>query len=111
MINDDVVIISIFMALEGVHAYSSFLPSVFTIKTFVQTQEGVDMIREGEICATVFLGALAVVTTVLTQSMWPAIMAMVAGGVMVGVYEFAVHRCPANRESHSEDAETEKYYA
>jgi len=94
--NDDVIIISIFMALEGVHAYSAFLPSVFTIKTFVKTENGRDMIREGEICASAFLLLLALVTSKLTKSPWPALFGLLAGGAMVGVYEYALCRAPVS---------------
>jgi hypothetical protein len=93
---DDKVVISIFMALEGVHAYSAFLPSVFTIKTFVQDEEGVRMIREGEIMASMFLVALALATSYLTKSKWPAILAMITGAGMIAVYEWALARSPAH---------------
>lgn len=84
------------MALEGVHAYSAFLPSVFTIKTFVQDHDGVKMIREGEIMASVFLIALAITTSYLSKSKWPAILAMITGAGMIAVYEWALARSPAN---------------
>ena len=91
---DNDIIIAIFTGIEGVHAYSAFLPSVFTIKTFVETKEGRDMIREGEIGATIFLLALALVTSKLTKSPWPAVFALVAGGSMLAVYEYALYRSP-----------------
>lgn len=96
MMGEDVIVISIFMALEGLHAYSAFLPSVFTIKTFVGTDEGRRMIREGEFMASLFLAGLAVTTTFLTKSPWPAIMAFIAGGAMILVYEYALYRAPVN---------------
>lgn len=92
---DDKIVISIFMALEGVHAYSAFLPSVFTIKTFVQDEDGVKMIREGEIMASTYLLALAIAVSFITKSKWPAIMALMTGAAMIGVYEYAVARSPA----------------
>lgn len=92
---DDKIIISIFMGLEGVHAYSAFLPSVFTIQTFVQDQEGVRMIRQGEIMASLYLVALAMAVGFITKSKWPVIMALATGMAMIGVYEFALARCPA----------------
>lgn len=93
---DEAVVISIFMALEGVHAYSAFLPSVFTIKTFVKTDNGRRMIREGEIMASLFLIALAFTTAKITKSLMPAIFAAIAGGTMVAVYEYALYRAPVN---------------
>lgn len=93
---EDAVVISIFMALEGVHAYSAFLPSVFTIKTFVKTDNGRRMIREGEIMASLFLIALAFTTAKITKSLMPAVFAAIAGGTMVAVYEYALYRAPVN---------------
>lgn len=87
------------MALEGVHAYSAFLPSIFTIGTFVSSKEGVRKIREGEVMATMFLVALSVVTSKITKSSLPFVLALVAGGVMVGVYEWALWKCPANEQN------------
>lgn len=101
-VSEDTILISIFMALEGVHAYSAFLPSVFTIKTFVSDNGGVDMIREGEFMASVFLVTLAGVTTYLTKSAWPMLFGLVAGAGMLAVYEHALRRCPA-RERHMDE--------
>lgn len=92
---DNTIVISIFMGLEGVHAYSAFLPSVFTIKTFVQDDNGVRMIREGEIMASAYLIVLAIAVGSITKSRWPVIMALVTGVAMIGVYEYALARCPA----------------
>lgn len=96
-VNEDVLMISIFLALEGVHAYSAFLPSVFTIKTFVSTSEGHAMIREGEVMASIFLIALASTTVVITKSFLPLILGLLAGGGMILVYEHALARAPVNR--------------
>jgi hypothetical protein len=95
---DDKIVISIFMGLEGVHAYSAFLPSVFTIKTFVQDEDGCKMIREGELMASTYLVVLAIAVSYITKSKWPAIMALVTGAAMVGVYEYALARSPARRD-------------
>lgn len=93
---DDTVVISIFMALEGVHAYSAFLPSIFTIETFVKTDNGKAHVREGELMASIFLAALALTTAYLTKSQWPAVTALVAGACMVGVYEYALAQAPVS---------------
>lgn len=94
---DDKIVISIFMGLEGVHAYSAFLPSVFTIQTFVQDNEGVKMIRQGEIMASIYLVVLAIAVGYITKSKWPVVMALATGAAMIGVYEFALARCPARQ--------------
>lgn len=93
-INNEV-IFSIFMALEGLHTYSAFLPSIMTIGTFVDTPEKVRMIREGEIMSTMFLAALASAVAIMVRSYWPLVMAAVAGGTMLCVYEYALKSAPA----------------
>lgn len=100
---DDTVMISVFMALEGVHAYSAFLPSVFTIKTFVKDNDAKRMIREGEFWASGFLVGLAFVTAKISRSWWPFVMAIISGGIMVGVYEYALYRAPVNDASNDGD--------
>lgn len=99
---DDTTVISIFMALEGMHAYSAFLPSIMTIGTFVDSPEKVRMIREGEVVATGFLLALAISVTALTKSPLPMVMGILAGIVTLGVYEYALHNAPVHSvTSHS----------
>lgn len=100
-LDEETLMISIFLALEGVHAYSAFLPSVFTIKTFVGTREGVDMIREGELMSSLFLLGLVGVTVWITKSPLPLLLGLIAGGGMLAVYEYALARCPYARDDHS----------
>lgn len=109
---DSDIVIAIFTGIEGVHAYSAFLPSVFTIKTFVETKEGKDMIREGELMSTVFLLSLALTTSKLTKSWYPALFGLLAGGAMLAVYEYALYRCPycvSEREGELVDHGVEGY--
>lgn len=107
--SEDKLMISIFLALEGVHAYSAFLPSVFTIKTFVSTEEGVAMIREGEIMASIFLFALASTTVVITKSILPLLLGVITGAGMIAVYEYALARAPIGEDKKEPcDCEDEK---
>lgn len=92
---DDKIIVSIFMGLEGLHAYSAFLPSIFTISTFVSDDYGIKKIREGEVIASAYLVVLSVVVSKLIKSPWPMILGLATGATMIGVYEFALARCPA----------------
>src|SRR5215472_12844969 len=94
-LSEDIVIFSIFMSLEGLHAFSAFLPSIMTIGTFVDTPEKVVMIRRGEVTSAVFLGALVASVGMLTRSWWPVVMGLTAGGIMLLVYEQALAHAPA----------------
>lgn len=93
--NENVVLISIFMALEGLFAYSAFLPSIMTVGTFVDSPEKVMMIRQGEVVGTFFLVVLAVLTAKITKSMWPMLMGVMAGVAALAIYEFSLHQSPA----------------
>ena len=86
------------MALEGLHAYSAFLPSIMTIGTFVDTPEKVRMIREGEVMSTAFLAALSGTVALMVRSYWPLVTAAIAGGVMLCVYEYALKSAPAKEQ-------------
>ena len=89
------VLFSIFMSLEGLHAYSAFLPSIMTIGTFVDNPEKVRMIREGQLIASGYLLILAGSVAYMIKSWWPLIMALVAGSITLAVYEYALRSAPA----------------
>ena len=91
----DIVLISIFMALEGLFAYSAFLPSIMTVGTFVDSERKVVMIRQGELVGTFFLVVLAILTAYITKSKWPVIMGIGAGLLALLIYEFSLRQSPA----------------
>src|SRR5215469_3651080 len=93
--SSEVVLTSIFMALEGAFAYSAFLPSIMTIGTFVDSQAKIRMIRKGEVVGTAFLLALAIITSYIMRSPFPLVMGLLAGVVSLAVYENALRSAPA----------------
>ena len=95
------VLFSIFMSLEGLHAYSAFLPSIMTIGTFVDSPEKVRMIREGQLIASGYLALLAGSVSYMIKSWWPLIMAFVAGTITLAVYEYALRSAPAKEQEPS----------
>ena len=94
----DVVLTSIFMALEGLFAYSAFLPSIMTAGTFVDSEEKIIMIRQGEVVGSFFLIVLAVITAHIMKSKWPLVFGLLAGIVALGIYEFSLRQSPAMRD-------------
>lgn len=92
--SSEVVLTSVFMALEGAFAYSAFLPSIMTIGTFVDSQEKVTMIRKGEIVGTAFLVGLSVTVSGVTKSILPLVFGLLAGGLALAVYEWALRDAP-----------------
>lgn len=95
MPENNIVLTSVFMALEGAFAYSAFLPSIMTIGTFVDSPEKIHMIREGEIVGSIFLLGLSFTVSAITKSPIPLLMGLVAGALAVGVYEYALRSSPA----------------
>jgi hypothetical protein len=84
-----------FIAYETAFAFSQYLPSVMTIKSFVDSQEKVAAIREGECIAAAFSIGFAVVFSVLLKSPLPLLLAAAAIVFTVYVYERALRASPA----------------
>lgn len=94
--SSDIVLTSVFMALEGAFAYSAFLPSIMTIGTFVDSPEKVAMIRQGEVVGSIFLLGLSLTVAAIVKSPVPLYMGILAGALAVTVYEFALKSAPIN---------------
>ena len=82
--------LSIFVAVEGAHAYSAFLPSIFTIRTFRQEAGTRRSISDGELVGSLFTLALGAVTSALIKDKLPLLFSVVTVIVMVSVYEWAL---------------------
>ena len=91
------VLIGVFVAVEGAHAFSAFMPSYFTIGAFVKTPEDLKHLRRGYAPATMFNLALGAVTSALVKTPWPLVLSIGISGLMIGAYERAIHqaRLPA----------------
>lgn len=79
------------VAAEAPQAYSAFLPSIMTIRTFVGDEGAVADIREGELLGSVFVAGIGVVGSMLAGSPWPVVVAILTIVVMVGIYEYALN--------------------
>lgn len=78
------------VAAEAPQAYSAFLPSIMTIRTFVGDPGAVQDIREGELLGSAFVGLISVAGSLLTESPWPMVVGVATIVAMVGVYEYAL---------------------
>lgn len=85
------------IAAEAPQAYSAFLPSIMTIRTFVGDEGAVYDIREGEVFGSAFVLLIALAGSMLTDSVIPFIIGILVIGVMVGVYEYALSGRRASR--------------
>lgn len=82
--------IVLLVAAEAPQAYSAFLPSIMTIRTFVGDQDAVNDIREGELLGSAFVLLIAGAGTLLTRSPWPFVVGILTIVTMVAVYEYAL---------------------
>lgn len=82
--------LAILVAVEGAHAYSAFLPSIFTIRTFRSEKDTIRSIRDGELVGSMFALGLGAVVSALTKDRLPLLFAIGTVVVMVSVYEWAL---------------------
>ena len=92
----DLVLLSTFVAAETAHAFSAFLPSHFTIRTFAlegdpaTVQRKLDNLRSGYVPALSFGALVGGLTSLLVRSPIPVLLALGVGGLMVVHYESAL---------------------
>lgn len=91
----ELVLTSAFIAYESAFSYSQFLPSIMTIKTFVDSPEKITAIRHGEIIGSVFVAGFAILFACIMRSALPLVMAGIAVGFTLVVYEWALRGAPA----------------
>jgi hypothetical protein len=91
----EILLTSAFVAYETAFSFSQFLPSIMTIGTFVDSQDKIQMIRQGELVAGGFAIGFAVLFSWVTHSILPFALSAIAIGATVSVYEWALRRAPA----------------
>ena len=83
-----------FVAYESAFSYSQFLPSIMTIRTFVDSPDKVQAIRQGEIVGTTFTTGFALLFSWIMRSWLPLVLATIASAFVLIVYEWALRRAP-----------------
>ena len=91
----EILLTSAFIAYESAFSYSQFLPSIMTIRTFVDTPDKVQAIRQGEIVGTMFTGGFALLFAWIMKSILPLVMAALAVAFTLIAYEWALRQAPA----------------
>ncbi|MEM3906327.1 MAG: hypothetical protein QXZ17_05600 [Nitrososphaerota archaeon] len=79
-----------FTVVEGAHFFSSFLPSIFTIKKFKESDEDANKIRAGYIPATAFCVGLGFIVSRFTRDEIPLIASIIVAFCMILAYESAL---------------------
>jgi len=81
------VLLGVLVGAESAHAFSAFLPSAFTIKTFADTPQKIQALRLGYVPAISFSLLLGAGASLLIDNWWPLIATLIACVVMVTMYE------------------------
>ncbi len=89
---DEQILLSVFVAVEGAHAFSAFMPSYFTVKKFADGSEDVDKLRSGYVPAVMFNIALGGLVSGLIKKPTPLIMTIIVSMFMIAMYEGAISR-------------------
>ena len=86
----DDLLLSVFVAVEGAHAFSAFMPSYFTVKKFASGDADRRSLRSGYVPAILFNAALGGTVSALTKNSKPLIFALIVCVAMVFLYEGAI---------------------
>jgi hypothetical protein len=92
------VMLSVFTAVEGAHAFSAFMPSWFTIQKFSSGEEDTSKLRSGYLPAIVFNIIIGATVSYITKRPWPMVIALLVILFMVGAYEGAIGKEAKNEK-------------
>jgi hypothetical protein len=90
----ELILTSAFVAYETSFNFSQFLPSIMTIRSFVDTNEKLQAIRHGEMIAAVYSGGFAALFSYILKSPLPVMLAGIAIAATIVVYEWALRGAP-----------------
>ena len=88
--------LSILTAAESAHAFSAFLPSYFTIRTFAVdgppevVQQKLKNLRSGYIPATIYGLGLGGLVSYIAKSPLPLVFSGITVAIMIALYEQAI---------------------
>lgn len=86
------ILLSVFVAVEGAHAFSAFMPSYFTVKKFSEGPDDIKALRSGYTPAIAFNLALGGLVSVLIKDWKPLILSSLISAFMVSLYEGAIRQ-------------------
>lgn len=87
---DSTLLLSVFVAVEGAHAFSAFMPSYFTVKKFAEDEHDLARLRSGYKPAIAFNLAIGGVVSVMVKDPLPLIMSAIVVAFMLALYENAI---------------------
>jgi hypothetical protein len=86
---DEKLLLSVFTAVEGAHAFSAFMPSYFTVRKFASTPSDRADLRSGYAPALIFNLALGGSLSALIKDARPLVISAIVSGGMILLYERA----------------------
>ncbi len=86
----DDLLLSVFVSVEGAHAFSAFMPSYFTVQKFADGDQDLARLRSGYIPALLFNLILGGVVAAMIKKPLPFIMAAIVSISMIALYEGAI---------------------
>ena len=89
--NEDNLLLSIFVGVEGAHAFSAFMPSWFTVQKFATSDGDLNKLRSGYVPAVIFNLILGGVVSAMTDSLEPLVISIIVILFMIAAYEGAIH--------------------
>lgn len=95
---DSTLLLSIFVAVEGAHAFSAFMPSYFTVKKFASSSEDLARLRSGYRPAIAFNLAIGGIVSLLVKDALPVIMSIIVVAFMLYLYENAITEAAREQE-------------
>lgn len=90
--DESTILLSVFVAVEGAHAFSAFMPSYFTVEKFAEDATDLAKLRSGYQPAILFNAALGSTVALITKSLLPLLLALVVSAAMVTLYEGAIRQ-------------------
>lgn len=88
--DNDKLLLSVFVGVEGAHAFSAFMPSYFTVKKFAEKPADLAALRSGYTPAILFNLALGGTVSMLTKNYTPLVISGMVSAFMVILYEQAI---------------------
>lgn len=87
---NDALVMSIFVGVEGAHAFSAFMPSYFTVRKFAEASDDAAKLRSGYPPALLFNLVLGGVVSYILKRPTPLIVAVIVSVGMIALYEGAI---------------------
>lgn len=87
---NNAILLAVFVAVEGAHAFSAFMPSYFTVKKFAEGDEDMQRLRSGYVPAVTFNLVLGATVSAIAKDYKPFLFSLVVVVLMLGLYEGAI---------------------